>query len=144
MSLLRLLNCEAIGAENGRVAVDLFADVIDRPGEAQMPVDVVLMVSEEEEMGLGLASTKRHTCRMLMSLLNADAEMLPAGWKHACHVSRLSTCLLSWLVQSAPYVLTPLSVLLRASRIFFCAGAVWKRRSSCAPMTSISPSLPSR
>jgi len=44
MSLLRILGCDVFPAENGAVAVELFADVIERPNSAVCPFDIVLMV----------------------------------------------------------------------------------------------------
>lgn len=43
MSLLRILKCDVFGADNGQVACDLFADVLERPNECKSPFDLVLM-----------------------------------------------------------------------------------------------------
>jgi CheY-like chemotaxis protein len=43
MSLLRILMCEAFGAEHGRACCDLFADVLERPETSEPPFDLILM-----------------------------------------------------------------------------------------------------
>lgn len=43
MSLLRIVGCEVFPAENGAIAVELFADVLERPNTALCPFDIVLM-----------------------------------------------------------------------------------------------------
>lgn len=88
MSLLSLLQCSVLGAENGRVAVDFFADAIEN-GQAE-PFDLVLMDGSMPVMS-GLEATahlRAHGIKVPVLAVTGNAlqedvtSFLAAGAQH--------------------------------------------------------------